>query len=216
MYEPFSDEKATKILKEEELSALALNGMELSIASANNLSDCCSFGVEQAIAYLRDTYLESIDSIGFFEWITKGNEDGKPMIVTKSHFKAMFKEISEINTTLRGMIDDIAILYGQEWWIFGYEDYDIHLATTSYKDDYKKLDIAEVERAMASFSVLLDLNAVTEKRREQFIKRINNASNNLLNDTNDFSNEELFEEVDRLLGMGYYSGFYEEWEIKDK
>ena len=115
MYEPFTDEQAIKMLKEEELGALALNGMELSLASVNNLPHCCSVGVDQAIAYLRDTYLECIESIGFFEWINKGNEDGKPMIVSKSHFKTMFKEISDMNMSLQGMIDDIAMLYNQEW-----------------------------------------------------------------------------------------------------
>lgn len=206
MYEPFTDEEAIKMIKKEEIGDLALNGMELSLASVNNLSNCCSVGIDQAIAYLRDTYLECIDSIGFFEWITKGNEDGKPMIVSKSHFKEMFKEISDMNQSLQGMIDDIAILYNQEWWIFGYENYDIYLATTTYKEDYTKINLLEVNKAMSYFSALLD----TKKNIEdcyinKFIKIINKNTNCLLKNykIEKMTPMELFELVNEKLGLGY-------------
>ena len=207
MYEPFTDEQAIKMLKEEELGALALNGMELSLASVNNLPHCCSVGVDQAIAYLRDTYLECIESIGFFEWINKGNEDGKPMIVSKSHFKTMFKEISDMNMSLQGMIDDIAMLYNQEWWIFGYESYDIYLATTTYREDYTKINLLEVHQTMSYFSALLDnfKGGIEDYHIKNFIELINKNTNYLLDNykIEEMTPMELFELVDEKLGLGY-------------
>lgn len=206
MYEPFTDEEAIKMIKKEEIGDLALNGMELSLASVNNLSNCCSVGIDQAIAYLRDTYLECIDSIGFFEWITKGNEDGKPMIVSKSHFKEMFKEISDMNQSLQGMIDDIAILYNQEWWIFGYENYDIYLATTTYKEDYTKINLLEVNKAMSYLSALLDTTKnIEDCYINKFIKTINKNTNCLLKNykIEQMTPMELFELVNEKLGLGY-------------
>lgn len=214
MHYDFNEEEAKKMALAKDDGLMTLVGMDLFIANYNGFKlDCCSNdGLVDAVQYLTNTFLECIDSMDFQEWVEKGNDDGRPVIMSDWKFKSFFKEISDINASINGMCDDIAIIYEQDWWIFG--DY---VATTFYKDDFKRLDMNEIERAMASFNVLLDLNAVTQERKEKFIKRINQASNNLidnaLGDTSNISSEEIFKEVDRLLGMGYQSGLHEEWDI---
>lgn len=212
-------EIATKLAKEKDTNGdLALKGMDLFVAQYFNLGGIESAGCEESITYIVNTFLECIDSVDFFTWITKGNDDGKPMIMSSRDFEAMFQEIANMNFTLQGMVDDVSVMYNQEWWIFGYESYDLFVATTTYQDDYQKIDLMEVERAMAIFDTLISTKSINGEIRDIIIKRINKASNNLLKEYNDIdlaSNEELFEFIDSKFGLGYCSGSYEKWDLSE-
>ena len=74
----------------------------------------------------------------------------------------------------------------------------------------------EIERTMAVFDTLMSTKAINGARRDIIIRRINEASNNLLKNYDDIdlaSNKELFEFVDSKFGLGYCSGSYEKWEL---
>ena len=212
-------EIATKLAKEKDTNGdLALKGMDLFVAQYFNLGGIESAGCEESITYIVNTFLECIDSVDFFTWITKGNDDGKPIIMSSRDFEAMFQEIADMNFTLQGMVDDVSVMYNQEWWIFGYESYDLFVATTTYQDDYQKIDLMEVERAMAIFDTLISTKSINGEIRDVIIERINKASNNLLKEYNDIdlaSNEELFEFIDSKFGLGYCSGSYEKWDLSE-
>jgi hypothetical protein len=136
------------------------------------------------------------------------------MILSESDFKRKYSEIFDINYTLQGATDDIAILYGCEWWIFAKYEYEtVYLATSYYKDDYSKLNINDVDKIASSFDTALTLNAVTEEIRQAFIQQINKVTNNFFDGykVEEMSNEELFDELDYKLGLGYQSGMNEDW-----
>ena len=155
MYEPLETEQAIKMINEEELGILALNGMGLGLAHIHNIPEC-SVGGEQAIQYLIDTYLQDINSTNFLGWIQRGENDGVPLILEQHDFKQYFKEINDFTDSLQDMVNSIEILYGQKWEIFGYEDYDIFLATPSYNKNYNKVDIIEIHKAMSVFCTLFN------------------------------------------------------------
>lgn len=221
MYEAIEDKKAIEMIDKTELGALALNGMEFSIANVNNVRIGCEFGVEEAVRYIRDVYLEDIKK-DFFKWICDGNENGRPMILEKWRFKQYFSEIDEMNSDLKGMIDDIAILYQQEWHIFGHSDSGIYLATTEYKNDYNKIDLIGIHKAMSKFTAITDIfnketvredvdvdnqwGDVLEEAKEEFIEEINQASNNLFDkyDIYDMDDFELRELVCAKIGLADY------------
>lgn len=207
MHLDYTYEQASQIAKAKDVDgSLALKGMDLFIAEYNHCMTE-SVGCNEAISYLTNTYLECIDSTNFFTWVTQGNEDGKPMIISKEHFKEMFSEISEMNQSLQGMVDDIAILYNQEWWIFGYESYDIYLATTTYREDYTKINLLEVHQAMSYFSALIDIfkDDIKDNYMKKFIKIINKNTNCLLKNykIEEMTPIELFDLVNEKLGLGY-------------
>ena len=205
MHYDYTYEQASKIAKAKDIDgSLALKGMDLFIGNFNNCPND-SVGCNEAIAYLTNTYLECIDGQDFFEWVTQGNENGQPLILSEWRFKEVFQEISDLNFTLKGITETIAVLYGQEWWIFGYEDYDIFLATTTWKDNYNKLDIIGVHKAMSTFCTLFDVNKITPKAREEFIKNINESANNFFDGykIDKMSNSELIEEISLKLGLSY-------------
>lgn len=189
----------------------AIRGMDSFIAQYFNIKPYSCSGCEinsvQAIEYITETYLECIDSVSFEEWITKGNDDGQVLILDEYHFKEKYSEIFEINQSLQGAIDDIAILYDCEWWSFGMGEYEpTYLVTTTYKPNYNKLNIIEVHKAMSVFCTLFDnWDEVTTEERENFIRDINKATNNLFDNykIKEMSNFELIETVSLKLGLGY-------------
>lgn len=212
-------ETAIALAKEKDTNGdLALKGMDLFVAQYFNLNYTESAGCEESITYIVDTFLECIDSVDFFTWITQGNSDGKPMVMSSSDFKTMFQEIADMNFTLQGIVDDVSVMYNQEWYVFGYESYDLFVATTTYQDDYQKINLMEIERAMAVFDTLMSTKAINGERRDIIIKRINEASNNLLKKYDGIdlaSNQELFDFIDSKFGLGYCSGAYEEWDLSE-
>lgn len=204
-----------KIAKQKDKTgSWAIIGMDKYVSDYFTISSLNSNG-NDAVAYITETYLECIDSVSFKEWIKNGNEDGKVMILDETDFKRMYSEINAINVTTQGMIDDIATYYDCEWWVFSLYEYETPFFATTYFKDYNKIDMQEIERSMAVFDTLLSLKAVTEERRNMFIKRINQASNDLLNNykIDEMTNEELFELIDEKFGIGYCNGLYEEWKI---
>lgn len=193
----------------------AIQGMDSYIASYFGIRYSDDNGMD-AVQYITETYLECIESVSFKKWIHTGNEDGKVMILKENEFKYKYSEIFQISESLQDAIENIEMLYGCEWWMFAnYEFETVYLATTYYKDTYNKLNITEVDKIMASFSTLLDLGAVTQERRDIFIEKINKATNNFFDNyrINVMSNDELFDEVDYRLGLGYLSGRYTKWSI---
>ena len=78
----------------------AIMGMDSFVARYFNIKpySCsgCEINSSQAIEYITETYLECIDSISFEDWITKGNEDGKVLIMSEWDFKEKYSEIFEI------------------------------------------------------------------------------------------------------------------------
>ena len=86
MNSDYTYEQASKMAKEKDIDgSLALKGMDLFVAKCNNCSTD-SVGCDEAISYITNTYLECIDSVDFFTWITQGNDDGMPIILSKYRF----------------------------------------------------------------------------------------------------------------------------------
>lgn len=196
--------------KYDKIGKWAIRGMDSFVAQYFNIKPYSCGGSEinsvEAIEYITETYLECIDSVSFEDWITKGNDDGQVLILSEYDFKEKYSEIFEINQSLQGAIDDIAILYDCEWWIFAMSEYEpTYFVTTTYQSDYNKLNLTEVHKAMSYFSAFIDIDIVTNKVREDFVKRINKATNNFLNNykINEMNDFELFELVDYKLGLGY-------------
>lgn len=205
-----NNEQAIKNAKERDKNGeFALMGMDLHLFLSMNryfdIPDFSNVDVMNAVAYCVDTFIEEINDISFEEWVKNGNEDGRPMIMPYWAFKRQFSEIAENNVTIESMIDDIASIYGIEFWTNDFfEEYDAIIYTTMYKDDYKKIDNKTIAMAMERLMTLVEFEIDSESDREEFIASINLAMNNYLENykTDKMTTHELLYEINRVTG-GY-------------
>lgn len=194
--------------KEDKDGSWAYTGMVYNIASYFNLKPYTACGEDvnclQAIEYILDTYLECIDSVNLEEWLDNGNEDGKVLILNEYEFQEKYSEIFKNNFSTQGAIDDIAIIYGCEWWTFSYTDSDLtYFATTTYKD-YKVIDNKRIGMAMERLLTLREKEIDADEDREEFICSINLAMNNFFDypKAYEMDADELLDAVNRVTG-GY-------------
>lgn len=162
----------------------------------------------EASEYIVDTYFECIDSISFEEWVEKGNEDGKPMIVDEYSFKRFFKKVFDTPLSKSKKVHLINELYynGNLSWEY-LECGTNYFYTTQFKDEFlDNVDnfnyigcLMEAERLLTLIDVFEE---ITNKDLYSSIEVINNYLNDYFN-VSDYSSDnpmKFLEDLNDLIG----------------
>ena len=156
-----------KIAHEKDDGKLVIYGMQ------KYLSECSGIPYfSESITYIIETFLECIDSVDFHTWLKKGNNDGRPIIITQEMLQNDFKDLLMVSEDLDIIRDLFMYLYDIEMWI----DRDLNcLYTTMFHINYhnrKKLNFIGIAMEFERLSVLKEQNIITWSDINSFIECI--------------------------------------------
>lgn len=135
----------------------AIYGMKKYLSECSNIYP---FMNAECINYIVETFLECIDSVDFHTWLQQGNDDGRPIIITREMLQKDFKDLLTVSEDLETISDLFMYLYNVSMWV----DYETDcLYTTMFNIDYhnrKKLDFISIVQQYERISVLMEYNSL--------------------------------------------------------
>lgn len=134
---------------------LAIYGMKRYLSECSNIYP---FMNTQSINYIVETFLECIDNVDFHTWLKQGNDNGRPIIITREMLQKDFKDLLMVSEDLEVISDLFMYLYNVDMWV----DKEIDcLYTTMFNINYHnrpKLDFIGIVQQYERISVLLEYN----------------------------------------------------------
>lgn len=135
--------------------SLVIYGMKQYLSICSNLFP---FKNAECINYIVETFLECIDSVDFHTWLKQGNDDGRPIIITREMLQKDFKDLLMVSEDLEIISDLFMYLYNVNMWIDREMDC---LYTTMFDIDYnnrKKLDFIGIVHHYERISTIMEYN----------------------------------------------------------
>lgn len=147
-----------EVANEKDDGTFAIYGMKKYLSECSNIYPYMN---AECINYIVETFLECIDSVDFLTWIKQGNDDGKPMIITREMLQKDFKDLLEVSEDLEIIRDLFMYLYEMEMWVDKEMDC---LYTTMFNISYKN-------RTKLNFiGIAMESQALATLREHQIVK----------------------------------------------
>ena len=137
--------------------SFAMYGMKHYLSKCSNIYP---FLNAECINYIVETFLECIDSVDFHTWLKKGNDDGRPIIITREMLQKDFKDLLMVSEDLEVISDLFMYLYNVDMWVDKETDC---LYTTMFSINYhnrKKLDFINIIKEYERLSTLQECNVL--------------------------------------------------------
>ena len=173
----------------------AIYGMKKYLSECSNIYPYMN---AECINYIIKTFLECIDSVDFHTWLKKGNDDGRPIIITKEMLQKDFKDLLVVSEDLETISDLFMYLYDVDMWI----DKGMNcLYTTMFNIDYnnrKKLNYIGIAMEYERLSTLRNKEIVDWKDIDSFVECINSYGYDIDNDYK-YRTDDVDETADNII-----------------
>lgn len=103
-----------KVANQKDDGSFAIYGMKHYLSECSNIYP---FLNAECINYIVETFLECIDSVDFHTWLKQGNDDGRPIIITREMLKKDFKDLLIVSEDLETISDLFMYLYNVDMWV---------------------------------------------------------------------------------------------------
>ena len=103
-----------EVANEKDDGTFAMYGMKKYLSECSNIYPYMN---AECVNYIVETFLECIDSVDFLTWLKQGNDDGKPMIITRKMLQKDFQDLLVVSEDLESIRDLFMYLYDIEIWI---------------------------------------------------------------------------------------------------
>ena len=159
-----------EVANKKDNGTFAIYGMKKYLSECSNIYPYMN---AECINYIIETFLECIDSVDFHTWLKNGNDDGRPIIITKEMLQKDFKDLLVVSEDLETISDLFMYLYDVDMWI----DKGMNcLYTTMFNIDYnnrKKLNYIGIAMEYERLSTLRNKEIVDWKDIDSFVECIN-------------------------------------------
>lgn len=184
-----------KVAKEKDDGTFAIYGMKKYLSECSNIYPYMN---AECINYIVETFLECIDSVDFLTWLKKGNDDGRPIIITREMLQKDFKDLLVVSEDLETIRDLFMYLYDTEMWIDKGVDC---LYTTMWNIKYnnrKKLDVITIAREYERLRTLQEYNELKWTEVYDAIEYIKKNGYDIVSDYKCINEDNIDETVETI------------------
>lgn len=168
-----------EVANEKDDGIFAMYGMKKYLSECSNIYPYMDV---ECINYIVETFLECIDSVDFLTWLKQGNDDGKPMIITREMLQKDFKDLLVVSEDLEIISDLFMYLYDTEIWIDKETDC---LYTTMWNIAYhnrKKLNFVGIAMETERLATLREYEIVKWSDIDSYVECITQYGYDIDND----------------------------------
>lgn len=184
-----------KVANKKDDGSFAIYGMKKYLSECSNIYPYMN---AECINYIVETFLECIDSVDFLTWLKKGNDDGRPIIITREMLQKDFKDLLVVSEDLETIRDLFMYLYDTEMWIDKGIDC---LYTTMWNIEYnnrKKLDVITIAREYERLRTLQEYNELKWTEVYDAIEYIKQNGYDIVSDYKCINEDSIDETVETI------------------